>query len=81
MTFVVVENCIKCKFIDCTLSEPECPAEAIFSEDELPDEMESFVGLNTELALRWPIISEAKHPPEDADHWNTGRRKLNLLER
>jgi len=62
MTFVVTENCIKCKYqdcvevcpvdcfyegpnflvinpdecIDCALCEPECPANAIFSEDELP---------------------------------------------
>ena len=58
MTFVVVDNCIKCKYtdcvevcpvdcfyegpnflvihpdecIDCALCEPECPAQAIFSE-------------------------------------------------
>jgi ferredoxin len=64
MTFVVTDNCIKCKYtdcvevcpvdcfyegpnflvihpdecIDCALCEPECPAVAIFSEDEVPAE-------------------------------------------
>jgi NAD-dependent dihydropyrimidine dehydrogenase PreA subunit len=28
--------------IDCGACEPECPVEAIFPEDEVPDEMESY---------------------------------------
>ncbi len=28
--------------IDCTLCEPECPVEAIFSEEEIPDGQENF---------------------------------------
>ena len=36
--------------IDCTLCEPECPVEAIFSEEEIPDGQESFLKLNAELA-------------------------------
>ena len=76
MTFVVTENCIKCKYqdcvevcpvdcfyegpnflvinpdecIDCALCEPECPANAIFSEDELPEGQEVFIELNAELS-------------------------------
>ncbi len=67
--------------IDCTLCEPECPAEAIFSEDDLPEELEIFISLNAELALEWPIITEVKQPPDDADQWNAKKGKLNLLER
>ena len=55
--------------IDCSLCEPECPAEAIFSEVDVPDEMQRFVALNAELALIWPVISIVKQPPEDADEW------------
>ena len=35
--------------IDCALCEPECPVDAIFSEDELPQEQRDFLGLNTEF--------------------------------
>ena len=47
--------------IDCTLCEPECPVEAIFSEDELPEGQEKFLQINEELAAEYPcqdIIEE-----------------------
>jgi ferredoxin len=107
MTFVVTENCIKCKFtdcvevcpvdcfhegpnclvidpeecIDCTLCEPECPAEAIFAEDDVPESQRAFTALNAELAQSWPVINRKKDPPPDADEWNGKPDKLKLLER
>ena len=107
MTYVVTENCIKCKYtdcvevcpvdcfhegpnflvidpeecIDCTLCEPECPAEAIFAEDDLPAGQEQFVKLNAELAAQWPVISEKIDAPADADEWNGVPDKLKHLER
>ena len=32
--------------IDCGLCEPECPVDAIFMEDEVPDQWQPFVALN-----------------------------------
>ena len=107
MTFVVTENCIKCKYtdcvevcpvdcfhegpnflvidpeecIDCTLCEPECPAEAIFAEDDLPDGQEGFLELNAELSKIWPVITEKKDAPPDADEWKDVKDKLKLLEK
>ena len=107
MTFVVTENCIKCKYmdcvevcpvdcfhegpnflaidpdecIDCTLCEPECPVEAIFSEEELPAGQEQFKQLNAELAKQWPVITEKKDAPADAKEWEDKPDKLKLLER
>jgi ferredoxin len=107
MTYVVTENCIKCKYtdcvevcpvdcfhegpnflvidpeecIDCTLCEPECPAEAIFAEDDLPAGQEQFLELNAELAAQWPVISEKIDAPADADEWNGVPDKLKHLER
>ena len=46
--------------IDCTLCEPECPVEAIFSEDEVPAGQEEFKKLNADLAKKWPVITEKK---------------------
>jgi len=107
MTYVVTENCIKCKYtdcvdvcpvdcfregpnflvidpdecIDCTLCEPECPAEAIFAEDDLPDSQQQFLELNAELAKIWPMINEVKPAPPDADEWNGKPDKLQHLQR
>ena len=107
MTFVVTENCIKCKYmdcvevcpvdcfhegpnflaidpdecIDCTLCEPECPAEAIFSEEELPAGQEHFKKLNAELAKQWPVIAEKQDAPADAKEWDGKPDKLKLLEK
>lgn len=67
--------------IDCTLCEPECPVEAIFSEDELPDDQQHFLELNAELAQDWPVITEMKDAPEDADDWKEVKEKLQHLER
>ena len=67
--------------IDCTLCEPECPVEAIFSEDELPEDQQQFLALNTELSESWPVITEMKDAPEDADDWREVKEKLQYLER
>jgi ferredoxin len=67
--------------IDCTLCEPECPVEAIFSEEELPAGQEQFKQLNAELAKGWPVITEKKDAPADAKEWEGKPDKLRLLER
>ena len=107
MTYVVTENCIKCKYtdcvdvcpvdcfregpnflvidpdecIDCTLCVAECPAEAIFAEDDLPLDQRQFIALNAELAKKWKPIVQKKDAPSDADAWNGKKDKLRLLER
>ena len=64
-----------------TLCEPECPVEAIYSEDEIPPGQEKFLELNAELSQEWPVITEMKDPPEDADEWREVKDKLQYLER
>lgn len=66
--------------IDCTLCEPECPVEAIYSEDELPDDQANFLQLNKDLSRNWPVITEMKDPPDDADAWREVKDKLQYLE-
>ena len=67
--------------IDCTLCVPECPVEAIFAEDDVPDEQREFIALNKELAAGWKPIIERKPAPSDADEWAKKKDKKDLLER
>ena len=67
--------------IDCALCEPECPVDAIFADDEIPEGQEKFLELNQELSQLWPVISEAPIPPDDADDWRDVEDKLKYLEK
>ena len=67
--------------IDCTLCEPECPVEAIVSEDDIPDGQKRLLELNAELSKVWPVLAEAKPAPDDADDWKDVKDKLQHLER
>ena len=55
--------------IDCGACVPECPTEAIFSEDELPEQWEEYTELNARLAGEWPLITGKQDPLPDADEW------------
>jgi ferredoxin len=107
MTYVVTENCIKCKYtdcvevcpvdcfhegpnflvidpdecIDCTLCVPECPVNAIFAEDDVPEDQQQFLKINAELAKGWPVITEKKDAPPDAAEWEDKPNKIEHLER
>lgn len=107
MTYVVTENCIKCKYtdcvavcpvdcfvegpnflainpdecIDCAVCVPECPANAIYSDTEVPADQREFIALNAELARGWPSIVRKKDPLPDAEQWDGKPNKRNLLER
>ncbi len=66
--------------IDCTLCEPECPVEAIYADDEIPDGQEGFLEINERLSQKWPVITEKKDAPDDAAEWEGKTDKLSLLE-
>ena len=51
--------------IDCTLCEPECPVDAIYDEDELPEGQEKFLELNAELSRNWPCLLYTSPSPRD----------------
>ena len=67
--------------IDCTLCEPECPANAIFPEDDVPAGQEHFIALNAELSKGWPVLTVRKDAPADAKEWDGKADKLKLLEK
>lgn len=67
--------------IDCALCEPECPVNAIFAEDELPDDQQEFLEINADLAEKWPNITEMKDGLEDAAEWEDVPGKRDKLVR
>ena len=67
--------------IDCTLCVAECPAEAIFAEDDVPVAQREFIALNAEMSKVWKPIVERKDPPADADEWKSVKDKKGLIEK
>lgn len=46
MLYIDPEECI-----DCGVCVPECPVEAIFPEEDLPDEWQSYVQINADMTV------------------------------
>lgn len=67
--------------IDCTLCEPECPVQAIVSEDDVPQAQQAFIDLNRELAKAWPVLSHRKEPLPEAEEFRDIKDKAHLIER
>ena len=67
--------------IDCNLCVAECPVNAIYPEDEVPEDQKQFIDLNAELSLKWPAIAIKKPAPPDADEWVKVKDKLQYLEK
>jgi ferredoxin len=55
--YIHAEECI-----DCEACVPECPVEAIFHQDNVPEEWKDFIALNAEMAPTCPSITEKKPP-------------------
>jgi ferredoxin len=62
MLYIHPEECI-----DCEACVPECPVEAIFHEDNVPDEWKNYLELNAEKSESGdcPVITEKKEPLAD----------------
>ena len=67
--------------IDCAVCVPECPVEAIFAEDDVPDDQKEFIALNAELSKSWKPIIEKKDALPDADDWAKVKEKKHLIEK
>ena len=48
--------------IDCGACIPECPVQAIYALDDVPDNMKQFIKLNAEKSPSLPVITEKKTP-------------------
>lgn len=57
MVFIDPEECI-----DCGACVSECPVEAIFYENDVPEKWHDYIELNREMAERCPQITEKQTP-------------------
>ena len=62
--------------IDCALCEPECPINAIYADEDLPEDQKPFIKINAELAKNWPVITAQKNAPNDAKEWENKPNKI-----
>ncbi len=67
--------------IDCAVCIPECPVEAIYAEEDTPEDQREFIEINAELSKIWPSITRAESPLDDADEWADVTEKKQHLER
>lgn len=107
MTYVVGDNCIRCRYtdcvdvcpvdcfkagpnflvidpaecIDCAVCVPECPAGAIYADQDVPEDQKHYIQINAELSKSWPAITRKVEPLPDADVWKDVPNKLQYLDR
>lgn len=107
MTYVVGDNCIRCRYtdcvdvcpvdcfkagpnflvidpdecIDCAVCVPECPAGAIYADQDVPEDQKHYIQINAELSKTWPNITRKVEPLPDADVWKDIPNKLQYLDR
>lgn len=53
--------------IDCGVCEPECPIEAIKSDEELTSAEQHWAKINRQYSAIWPNIKESVGPMDHAD--------------
>jgi ferredoxin len=67
--------------IDCAVCIPECPVNAIYAEEDVPDNQKHFIALNVELSPAFKSITKTKEPLPNADEFKDKTDKLALLDR
>ena len=64
--------------IDCGACVPECPVDAIFDEDDLPEKWVGYVAFNEKMSQSWPNIPDSKDPHPEAETFKDVEDKLHL---
>jgi ferredoxin len=62
MLYIDPDECI-----DCGACVPECPVEAIYPEDELPEEKKEWLVINANESPNHPVITEKEDPLPTAE--------------
>ena len=66
--------------IDCGVCVPACPVDAIFLDEDVPQDQQRYIQLNAELSLSYPIIFAAKsaYPQAEENRDITGKKLSHL---
>ncbi len=62
MLYIDPEECI-----DCAACIDECPVEAIFAEEDVPEDQQKWIAVNAEKAPDLPVIDEKQDPLPGAE--------------
>ena len=86
MTYLVNDNCIKCKHMDCV---SVCPVDCFYEGENMlvinpdeafssPDEAIRWEEINREYSLIWPVITQVRPEdvPTDAAEWDNVPNKF-----
>jgi len=76
--FLVIDP-VEC--IDCAVCVPECPVNAIYAEEDVPDDQRPYIQINRDLAQTWPVITKSIAALPDADAWAEKLPKTQYLDR
>lgn len=67
--------------IDCAVCVPECPVNAIYADQDVPEDQQEFIKINRELSRSWPNITKKTDSLPDADTWAKVLPKKQYLDR
>jgi ferredoxin len=76
MTYVVTENCIKCKYTDCV---EVCPVDCFYEGENMLVIHPHWLEINRTYADLWPNITAKKPPLAGADAENGRKDKAGEL--
>ena len=65
--------------IDCGVCEPECPIEAIKSDEELTPDEDVWLEKNTHYSAIWPNITKSKGALPEAEEWADKDNKADMF--
>jgi ferredoxin len=66
--------------IDCGVCIPECPVDAIVTDNDVNTNIVFWTEINSRLSKKWPVITKKKPALPDAEEWKDKPNKIDLLE-
>ena len=65
--------------IDCGACIPECPVDAIFLEEELPEDQQEYIEINRVLSTVYPVLEESGLPHPECEKYTDVTNKRHLI--